>query len=689
VLTFLKRKFEELSPGQKILLAFLLGLGIIVNLSVYFILSFEPAIPIPTSTPSSIPTSTYTSTPTPTPSSTPTLTPTPTLTLTSTPTSTPTVTFTPIPEPEILAATLFVVDISKEMLRDLAGKTRYEVVQNAVLQYLQSPGTGLRQNWIGLRTAGGGTGQDCGKTELVFQDVGVTASTAQPYLPPFPTALHTLTGNNGYVAGIDATFNDLATLQATAHPIRENQALVPVVIILLGGSSLSPCGGELLPKLQVALERYEEFNIAAAACTFILDDSPLAKDLTEQIRALDIEGDYKCVYSGEEEPRIISHINAFMVEQVGAAATPIVATLAFRHTERATLLFNEHATATASLLAPPPSATPRPTQTPVPTPTAIVPDEIREPDVPEVPLSPMLTITPSATPTKTNTPPTPPTATNTATRTFTPTPTPTFTSTPTKTFTPIPPPVVNITSPQSQATVGSPVSVQFTVTGVIPNGYYPAVIVRDPRGRFWAFTHASSSDGVNWGLSNVELNLDAGLECIQRFDIVVVVTNQTLPTGVDIGGLPAGIASNSLYVYRQCIPPPPPPDSDGDGIPDSSDACPYEPGPASNNGCPVPPPPVPITNLFLSGGTTVRPEGDGCDAIANFTVNIDHQIHGIIWVKNDEVDDAYDEPHLRQMFGPGADSMELNFAGVGQVHEVRVVFDDYGTYIIGSAQCGP
>ena len=35
--------------------------------------------------------------------------------------------------------------------------------------------------------------------------------------------------------------------------------------------------------------------------------------------------------------------------------------------------------------------------------------------------------------------------------------------------------------------------------------------------------------------------------------------------------------------------PPPPADSDGDGVPDSSDQCPTQDGPASNHGCPVAP----------------------------------------------------------------------------------------------------
>ena len=35
----------------------------------------------------------------------------------------------------------------------------------------------------------------------------------------------------------------------------------------------------------------------------------------------------------------------------------------------------------------------------------------------------------------------------------------------------------------------------------------------------------------------------------------------------------------------------PPPDTDGDGVPDASDSCPNQPGPASNHGCPVSQPP--------------------------------------------------------------------------------------------------
>jgi hypothetical protein len=53
-----------------------------------------------------------------------------------------------------------------------------------------------------------------------------------------------------------------------------------------------------------------------------------------------------------------------------------------------------------------------------------------------------------------------------------------------------------------------------------------------------------------------------------------------------------------------------PTDTDGDGVPDSTDQCPTQPGPASNNGCPVTPP------AWNCMGTEIR-QGDDIDAIIN------------------------------------------------------------------------
>jgi hypothetical protein len=54
--------------------------------------------------------------------------------------------------------------------------------------------------------------------------------------------------------------------------------------------------------------------------------------------------------------------------------------------------------------------------------------------------------------------------------------------------------------------------------------------------------------------------------------------------------------------------PPPPTDTDGDGVPDSSDQCPAQDGPASNNGCPATTPP-PAGGGFPSPASTGLPAG--------------------------------------------------------------------------------
>ena len=58
-------------------------------------------------------------------------------------------------------------------------------------------------------------------------------------------------------------------------------------------------------------------------------------------------------------------------------------------------------------------------------------------------------------------------------------------------------------------------------------------------------------------------------------------------------------------------PPPPPTDTDGDGVPDSEDNCPDEPGPPENDGCPVPPPPTD------SDGDGIPNTEDNCPDVAN------------------------------------------------------------------------
>ena len=61
--------------------------------------------------------------------------------------------------------------------------------------------------------------------------------------------------------------------------------------------------------------------------------------------------------------------------------------------------------------------------------------------------------------------------------------------------------------------------------------------------------------------------------------------------------------------YGKTAGPPPPLDTDGDGVTDDIDQCDNEPGPASNNGCPIQPPPGQVTLTYL-GQTFQRVQPD-------------------------------------------------------------------------------
>ena len=70
--------------------------------------------------------------------------------------------------------------------------------------------------------------------------------------------------------------------------------------------------------------------------------------------------------------------------------------------------------------------------------------------------------------------------------------------------------------------------------------------------------------------------------------------NDGIPDSQDRCPYQPGPSWNSGCPEDEDLPPPPPPledDSDNDGIPDSQDRCRYQPGPSWNGGCPVPPPP--------------------------------------------------------------------------------------------------
>jgi hypothetical protein len=69
-------------------------------------------------------------------------------------------------------------------------------------------------------------------------------------------------------------------------------------------------------------------------------------------------------------------------------------------------------------------------------------------------------------------------------------------------------------------------------------------------------------------------------------------------------GTASGVYSIRFTVANTVSPPPPPPDRDGDGVPDASDACPDQPGPASNNGCPTDTVPPTTPGQFTAGTPT-------------------------------------------------------------------------------------
>ncbi|HXG28677.1 MAG TPA: CocE/NonD family hydrolase [Nevskiales bacterium] len=118
---------------------------------------------------------------------------------------------------------------------------------------------------------------------------------------------------------------------------------------------------------------------------------------------------------------------------------------------------------------------------------------------------------------------------------------------------------------------------------------------------------------------------------------VLVKGSVKLPLyGLDNGQPDARLAGTVLADQA-----PPPPDRDEDGVPDAEDACPDEPGPAENDGCPLPPPdttPDPFSFTSVSGvskNTVVSSNVvtiTGIDAPAPVSVsNGEYRIDGGAW----------------------------------------------------------
>lgn len=107
---------------------------------------------------------------------------------------------------------------------------------------------------------------------------------------------------------------------------------------------------------------------------------------------------------------------------------------------------------------------------------------------------------------------------------------------------------VEITSPENDSVVTSPTDMSFTVTGDIPDGFKPVVVVRDPLGQLWPWLHIQNLGQGDWFLPGVVLGTNP--DCGRSFTLYTIITNEDVPTS-RISTLPGG-ESHSVTVTKQC-----------------------------------------------------------------------------------------------------------------------------------------
>lgn len=107
---------------------------------------------------------------------------------------------------------------------------------------------------------------------------------------------------------------------------------------------------------------------------------------------------------------------------------------------------------------------------------------------------------------------------------------------------------IEITSPEYGSIVTSPVDLSFTVTGDIPSGFKPVVVVRDPLGQLWPWLHVQDQGNGNWFLPEVILGTNP--DCGESFTLYTVLTHEDIPTS-RISTLPVG-ERDSVTVIKQC-----------------------------------------------------------------------------------------------------------------------------------------
>ena len=107
---------------------------------------------------------------------------------------------------------------------------------------------------------------------------------------------------------------------------------------------------------------------------------------------------------------------------------------------------------------------------------------------------------------------------------------------------------IKITFPENGSIVTSPVDLSFTVTGDIPSGFKPVVVVRDPLGQLWPWLHVQDQGKGNWFLPDVILGTNP--DCGESFTLYTIITQEDLPTSrIDI--LPDG-KRDEVTVIKQC-----------------------------------------------------------------------------------------------------------------------------------------
>lgn len=184
----------------------------------------------------------------------------------------------------------FLVDTSAQMLNDLNGVPRHQIVEQAVEQTSfgieTTMGESFSQVWQGLRTAGGG---DCNQTDLLAQGYAISSETFSAHLKSrLPI------GENASARGIRETFTDMGQTDPAASDMR-------IVFMVLGSLDFN-CGNTTF-NLPTALGIYKDMGVSATLCAFtLLDESELAA--FENFRVEMEQQGILCVYNAQDANEI-------------------------------------------------------------------------------------------------------------------------------------------------------------------------------------------------------------------------------------------------------------------------------------------------------------------------------------------------------------------------------------------------